>query len=189
MVGIGRSAGGLLVGAVANMFPQYFRALVAGVPFVDVLTTISDPSIPLTVTEWEEWGNSNEAKFHDYMRSYSPYDNLQCDSKDYPNMLVTAGLNDPRVAYWEPAKWVAKMRHLTNLTEKTRPFSSSSSPPPPPSATPSSSTPSSSSSRRLFLRTDMTAGHFSASDRYKLLRTRAFEYSFVLEEMGLSSKQ
>lgn len=85
------------------MFPNLFKAAVADVPFVDVLNTMADPTIPLTIGEWEEWGNPNEARFHDYMKAYSPYDNVE--EKAYPSMLVTAGLNDPRVAYWEPAKW------------------------------------------------------------------------------------
>ena len=107
---VGRSAGGLLVGACCNMFPKHFKAAVADVPFVDALNTMSDPTIPLTVSEWQEWGNPNEQKYYDYMEKYSPYDNVK--AQDYPAMLVTAGLNDPRVMYWEPAKWVAKLREL-----------------------------------------------------------------------------
>jgi oligopeptidase B len=109
IVARGRSAGGLLMGAITNLRPDLFIGVVAEVPFVDVVTTMQDASIPLTVSEWEEWGNpSNEAEY-DVMRSYSPYDNVE--SKPYPNLLVTAGFNDPRVQYWEPAKWVAKLRH------------------------------------------------------------------------------
>jgi len=105
----GGSAGGLLIGASVNMRPELFAAAVADVPFVDVLTTMSDPTIPLTVTEWEEWGNPSERRYYDYMKSYSPYDNVA--AVDYPDMLIQAGLNDPRVGYWEPAKWAAKLRH------------------------------------------------------------------------------
>eukprot|EP01036_Dinobryon_divergens_P029792 gene29792-38937_t len=150
---VGRSAGGLLVGAVANMFPSLFKAVVADVPFVDVTNTMSDPTIPLTVTEWEEWGNSNEEKYFAYIQSYSPYDNVK--AQNYPAMFVTAGLNDPRVAYWEPAKWVAKLReYRTNPPEVP-----------------------------LLLKTDMSTGHFSASDRYKYIRETAVEYSFILEQI------
>lgn len=99
----GRSAGGLLMGAVLNMRPDLFNVAVAGVPFVDVMNTMSDPSIPLTTGEWEEWGNPNEHKYFDYMLSYSPYDNVR--EQAYPNILITAGLHDPRVAYWEPLKY------------------------------------------------------------------------------------
>jgi len=105
----GGSAGGLLIGASVNMRPDLFVAAVADVPFVDVLTTMSDPTIPLTVTEWEEWGNPAERVYYDYIKSYSPYDNVA--AVDYPDMLLQAGLNDPRVGYWEPAKWAARMRH------------------------------------------------------------------------------
>ena len=105
----GGSAGGLLMGVVTELRPDLFRAIVAEVPFVDVVTSMSDPSIPLTVTEWEEWGNPIEhADAYAYMKSYSPYDNVI--ATDYPAIFVSAGLNDPRVAYWEPAKWVAKLR-------------------------------------------------------------------------------
>uniref|UniRef100_A0A6U4XG41 Prolyl endopeptidase n=1 Tax=Hemiselmis andersenii TaxID=464988 RepID=A0A6U4XG41_HEMAN len=148
----GRSAGGLLVGAVVNMRPDLFRACVAGVPFVDVMTTMCDPSIPLTVTEWEEWGNPNEDRYHDYMMSYSPVDNV--GPKDYPAIMVTAGLNDPRVAYWEPSKWVARIRD--QRTNK----------------------------RALLLKVDMSSGHFSASDRYRHMRESSIEYAFILKELG-----
>ncbi|MBV8350468.1 MAG: S9 family peptidase, partial [Mycolicibacterium sp.] len=104
----GRSAGGLLISAVLNMRPDLFAVAVADVPFVDVLNTMLDRSIPLTVGEYEEWGDPNDPKFFDYMARYSPYDNVH--ATDYPNILVTGGLNDPRVQYWEPAKWVAKLR-------------------------------------------------------------------------------
>jgi len=139
----GGSAGGLLMGAVVNLRPDLFGAVLAHVPFVDVINTMLDDSIPLTVIEYEEWGNPNELEYFDYMLSYSPYDNVE--AKDYPPMLVTAGLNDPRVQYWEPAKWVAKLR-----AEKT-------------------------DDNRLLLKTNMGAGHGGASGRYGALRETAFE--------------
>jgi oligopeptidase B len=174
----GRSAGGLLIGASMNRAPPgLFDVAVAGVPFVDVMTTMCDPSIPLTVIEWEEWGNPNESKYHDYILSYSPIDNVsatscseagkeQCGVKDYPALLITAGLHDPRVAYWEPAKWIATMRHV--LSESESPSSDSEQP-------------------LLLLKTDLTSGHFSASDRYKWLKERSFDYAFVLSQLGLHS--
>merc|ERR1711988_645686 len=119
-------------GAVLNQNPGLFKCAIASVPFVDVMCTMADPTIPLTVGEWEEWGNPNEEKYHHYMDSYSPIDNV-C-AQEYPALLITAGLNDPRVAYWEPAKWVAKMRTL-----KT-------------------------DSNPLLPKTDLSSGHFSASD-------------------------
>lgn len=149
---VGRSAGGLLVGAVLNQNGHLFKCAVADVPFVDVCCSMSDPTIPLTVTEWEEWGNPNLESFHDYMLKYSPVDNVE--AKPYPSILVTAGLHDHRVAYWEPLKWVAKLRALK--TDKNP----------------------------LLLKTDMSAGHFSASDRYKFLRETAFEYSFIINELS-----
>ena len=106
----GGSAGGLLMGAVVNMRPDLFKAVVADVPFVDVVTTILDESLPLTVIEWDEWGNPNDKTYYDYMKSYSPYDNVE--AKNYPDMLILGGLNDTRVKYWEPAKWTAKLREL-----------------------------------------------------------------------------
>jgi len=106
----GGSAGGLLMGAVINMRPDLFKAVIANVPFVDVVTTILDTSLPLSAMEWEEWGNPNDNVYYDYMKSYSPYDNLE--AKEYPDLLITAGLNDSRVKYWEPAKWTAKLREL-----------------------------------------------------------------------------
>jgi len=149
----GRSAGGLLMGAIANMRPELFGAMVAGVPFVDVISTMLDPSIPLTVTEYEEWGDPNDEEYYAYMKSYSPYDNL--DSKAYPPMLVTAGLNDPRVQYWEPAKWVAKLRAL-----KT-------------------------DENVLLLKTNMAAGHGGPTGRYAYIKDElAVEYAFVLGCVG-----
>src|SRR4029078_13489651 len=106
----GGSAGGLLMGAVTNMRPDLFHAVVANVPFVDALNTELDATLPLTVGEWEEWGNPAQKEYYDYIKSYAPYENVE--AKEYPKILVTAGLNDPRVSYWEPAKWVAKLRAL-----------------------------------------------------------------------------
>ncbi|HSH22898.1 MAG TPA: S9 family peptidase, partial [Acidimicrobiales bacterium] len=145
----GGSAGGLLMGAVVNMAPEMFGAVVAEVPFVDALDTILDPSLPLTVMEWEEWGNPvASAEVYAYMKSYAPYENVE--AKDYPPMLVTAGLNDPRVSYWEPAKWVARLR-----ATKT-------------------------DSNRLLLKTEMGAGHMGPSGRYDAWRDEAFVYAFLL---------
>ena len=148
----GGSAGGLLMGAVANMRPDLFGAVVAQVPFVDSLNTILDPTLPLTVIEWEEWGNPVESKeYYDYMKSYAPYENVE--AKHYPPMLVTAGLNDPRVSYWEPAKWVAKLR-----TTKT-------------------------DSNRLLLKTEMGAGHGGPSGRYDAWKEEALVYAFLLDTL------
>ena len=105
---MGGSAGGLLMGAVINMRPELFKGVVADVPFVDVVTTMLDESIPLTTSEYDEWGNPNDKTYYEYMLSYSPYDNVE--EKDYPHLLVTAGLHDSQVQHWEPAKWVARLR-------------------------------------------------------------------------------
>ncbi len=145
---LGGSAGGLLVGAVVNMRPDLFHAVIAKVPFVDAVNTMLDPTIPLTIGEYEEWGNPEHHEFYRYILSYSPYDNVE--PKRYPAMLVKAGLNDPRVAYWEPAKWVAKLRAL-----KT-------------------------DDHILLLKTNMGAGHFGPSGRYEGLRETAFDYAFLL---------
>jgi oligopeptidase B len=118
------------------------------VPFVDVINTMLDKKLPLTLTEYEEWGNPNEREFYEYMRSYAPYENVR--AADYPNMLVTAGLNDPRVPYWEPAKWVAKLRDLK--TDRNT----------------------------IILKTNMGAGHGGPSGRYEKLREKAFEYAFAI---------
>ena len=150
----GGSAGGLLMGAVTNMRPDLFRAVIAHVPFVDVLTTMLDETLPLTVGEWEEWGNPNQEDYYHYMKSYSPYDNVE--AKDYPDMLITAGLNDPRVSYWEPAKWSAKLRDM-----KT-------------------------GDNVLLLKTNMGAGHGGVSGRYEQFKEAAFEYAFILKRLGLT---
>jgi oligopeptidase B len=150
---MGGSAGGLLVGAVLNIAPDMAKAAVAKVPFVDVINTMLDESLPLTVPEYEEWGNPNDKTYYDYILSYSPYDNV--GAKAYPHLLVTAGLNDPRVHYWEPAKWTAKLRAL-----KT-------------------------DGNRLLLKTNMGAGHGGASGRYDALKELAFDYAFILSTLGV----
>ena len=142
------------MGAVTNMRPDLFRAVIAHVPFVDVLTTMLDETLPLTVGEWEEWGNPNQEDYYHYMKSYSPYDNVE--AKAYPDMLITAGLNDPRVSYWEPAKWSAKLRDM-----KT-------------------------GDNVLLLKTNMGAGHGGVSGRYEQFKEIAFEYAFILKRLGLT---
>jgi oligopeptidase B len=149
----GGSAGGLLMGAVANMRPDLFRAVVSHVPFVDVMNTMLDATLPLTVPEYEEWGNPNEEDYFKYMLSYSPYDNIQAGS--YPAMLVKTSLHDSQVMYWEPAKYVAKLRTLK--TDKNP----------------------------LLLLTNMQAGHGGASGRYDYLKEIAFDYAFLLRELGM----
>jgi oligopeptidase B len=151
---MGRSAGGLLMGAVSNLRPDLFKGIVAEVPFVDVVTTMLDASIPLTTGEYDEWGNPNEKQFYDYMLSYSPYDNVE--KKNYPAMLITAGLHDSQVQYWEPAKWAAKLREL-----KT-------------------------DNHRLLLKTNMDAGHGGASGRFRRHRETAFSYLFLLDLVGIN---
>ncbi|MBV8212426.1 MAG: S9 family peptidase [Verrucomicrobia bacterium] len=153
----GASAGGLLMGAVMNMRPDLFTTVVAGVPFVDVLNTMSDPSLPLTVTEYEEWGNPNDPTYFDYIRSYSPYDNIV--DKPYPNLFVTAGLNDSRVSYWEPAKWLAKQRTLTHQD------------------------------RLLLLKTNLGAGHMGQSGRFDRLNELTAEYAFILKSFGMADEK
>lgn len=145
----GGSAGGLLMGVVINMNPELYNGVLAAVPFVDVVTTMLDESIPLTTGEYDEWGNPNNVEFYNYMKSYSPYDNVE--GKAYPNMLVTTGLHDSQVQYWEPAKWVAKLRDLKTDTN------------------------------RLLLHTDMDAGHGGASGRFESLKEVALEYAFLLD--------
>jgi oligopeptidase B len=151
----GRSAGGLLIGAVLNARPDLFACAVAQVPFVDVVTTMLDETVPLTVTEYEEWGNPNDVEYYQYMKGYSPYDNVK--EADYPAMLVTAGLNDPRVAYWEPAKWVAKLREARESDGKP-----------------------------LLMQTEMSAGHSGPSGRYESWREEAFITAFVLTQVDLT---
>lgn len=153
---MGGSAGGLLMGAVANMAPDKYRVMVAHVPFVDVVTTMLDESIPLTTNEFDEWGNPKDPVYYDYMLSYSPYD--QVEAKDYPAMLVTTGLWDSQVQYFEPAKWVARLR-----AKKT-------------------------DANPLLFRTNMEAGHGGKSGRFQRYRERAEEYAFVLDQLGLIGK-
>ncbi|MDJ0653504.1 MAG: S9 family peptidase [Xanthomonadales bacterium] len=149
---MGGSAGGLLMGAVINMAPELYRGVIAAVPFVDVVTTMLDETIPLTSNEFDEWGNPKIKEQYDYMLSYSPYDQIK--AQDYPNLLVTTGLHDSQVQYWEPAKWVAKLRdHKTD-------------------------------NNRLLLKTDMEVGHGGSSGRFKRYRDRAFMWAFMLDLAG-----
>lgn len=149
---MGGSAGGLLMGVIVNLEPQMWKGVVAQVPFVDVVTTMLDESIPLTTGEFDEWGNPKEKEFYDYIKSYSPYDNVE--AKDYPNMLVTTGLHDSQVQYWEPAKWVAKLRDLRT------------------------------DDNILLLQTEMDFGHSGASGRFESLKEVALEYAFILDLAG-----
>jgi oligopeptidase B len=149
----GGSAGGLLMGAVVNMAPELYKGVIAQVAFVDVITTMLDDSIPLTTGEYDEWGNPNEKISYDYMKSYSPYDNVK--AQDYPNMYVSTGLHDSQVQYWEPAKWVAKLR--ATKTDKNV----------------------------LFLDTNMDAGHGGASGRFEALKELAKEFAFLLDLEGI----
>jgi oligopeptidase B len=146
---MGGSAGGLLMGAIVNLAPELYNGVVAQVPFVDVVTTMLDDSIPLTTGEYDEWGNPNEKDYYEYMKSYSPYDNVT--NKLYPNMLVTTGLHDSQVQYWEPAKWVARLRSKNKNTSQ------------------------------LYLKTNMEAGHGGASGRFEALKEVAAEYAFLLD--------
>jgi oligopeptidase B len=150
----GGSAGGLLMGAVTNMRPDLFKVVVSRVPFVDVINTMVDASLPLTAGEWEEWGDPRQKADYDYMVAYSPYD--QIAAKDYPALLVKTSFNDSQVMYWEPAKYVARLR-----------------------ATKTDHNP-------LLLKTNMAAGHGGASGRYDYLHEVAFDYSFVLTQLGLT---
>jgi oligopeptidase B len=149
----GGSAGGLLMGAITNMRPDLYRGVIAAVPFVDVITTMMDESIPLTTFEWLEWGNPAIKEQYDYMLSYSPYDNIE--KKEYPNLLVTTGLHDSQVQYWEPAKWVAKLRAMK--TDRNR----------------------------LYLYTNMDAGHGGASGRFRAMKDVAMQYTFVMDILGM----
>jgi oligopeptidase B len=146
---MGGSAGGLLMGAIVNMQPDLFKGAVAAVPFVDVITTMLDPSIPLTSNEWDEWGDPRKKEYYDYMLSYSPYDNVE--AKEYPNMLVTTGYFDSQVQYWEPLKWVAKLRSI-----KT-------------------------GENILYLHANMEAGHGGKSGRFRRYREVALEYAFMFD--------
>ena len=143
------------MGAVTNMRPDLWRGVIAHVPWVDVVTTMLDDSIPLTTSEYDEWGDPNEKAYYDYMLSYSPYDNVA--AKDYPNMLVTTGLHDSQVQYWEPAKWVAKIRALRT------------------------------DDKWLILKTNMEAGHGGATGRLKRHKETAFEYAFLMDLAGIHS--
>ena len=151
---MGGSAGGLLIGAVINMEPQLYKGVVARVPFVDIISTMLDESIPLTTGEFDEWGNPKDEEYYKYMLSYSPYDNVV--AKNYPNILVTTGYHDSQVQYWEPAKWVAKLREL-----KT-------------------------DNNTLLLRTNMDFGHGGASGRFKPLEEKALIYAFLLDCVGIN---
>jgi oligopeptidase B len=144
----------MLIGAVLNLRPDLFGAAMAGVPFVDVLTTMLDETLPLTVGEYEEWGDPNDETYYHYMKSYSPYDNVTAQA--YPHLLVTSGLNDPRVQYWEPTKWVARLNELRT------------------------------NDNLLLLKTNMGAGHFGKSGRYDALRETALYYAFFLYALGCS---
>ena len=149
---MGGSAGGLLMGVVLNEAPELYQGVVAAVPFVDVVTTMLDDSIPLTTGEYDEWGNPNEREFYEYMKSYSPYDNVR--DQQYPNLLVTTGLHDSQVQYFEPAKWVAKLREMKNNKKK------------------------------ILFNINMDAGHGGASGRFQALREVAMEYAFLLDLEG-----
>ncbi|MGH7751713.1 MAG: prolyl oligopeptidase family serine peptidase, partial [Gemmatimonadales bacterium] len=154
LVANGGSAGGLLMGAVVNMRPDLFGAVVADVPFVDVINTMLDASLPLTAQEWEQWGNPRIPEHYRYMRQYSPYDNVE--AKAYPRILVTTSFNDSQVMYWEPAKWVARLR-----ARKT-------------------------DSNPLYFKINLAGGHGGSSGRYDRLREIAFRYAFVLDAVGLA---
>ncbi len=168
----GRSAGGLLAGAVMTMRPDICKKVVAVVPFVDVVATMADPTIPLTVEEWTQWGNTNKQGDLAYMRQYSPIDNLR-PGVDYPNSLFLGGLNDPRVGYWEPAKFVAKLRHVQQSVAE---IDSKQGP------CPAGGGAEHLNKRRHLLKTEMNSGHFGTADRYKYLRESAFILSFLLQD-------
>lgn len=154
IVASGGSAGGMLMGAVVNLRPILFKAVVADVPFVDVLNTMEDDTLPLTTMEYNEWGNPQTKIFYDYIKSYSPYDNVK--PHDYPHMLITGGISDPRVTYWEPAKWTAHLRD------------------------------SKTDDNLLLLKIHMDSGHAGASGRFNRLKEVALEYAFILKVFGLS---
>jgi oligopeptidase B len=142
------------MGAVANLRPDLFRAIIAQVPFLDVVNTMLDETLPLTVIEWEEWGNPKVADEYSWIRAYSPYDNVE--AKEYPAILATAGLNDPRVSFWEPAKWIARMRAVATTRGP------------------------------LLLKTEMGSGHGGPSGRYDAWRDEAFDLAFMLDQVGLA---
>jgi len=146
---MGGSAGGLLVGTVINTDPELYPGVIAAVPFVDVVTTMLDEDIPLTTGEYDEWGNPNDPKYYEIMLSYSPYDNVQ--AQKYPNIYVSTGFHDSQVQYWEPAKWIARLRLQPN------------------------------NSSEIYLKTNMDAGHGGASGRFEALKEVASEYAFVLD--------
>ena len=150
---MGGSAGGLLMGAIINYEPELYKGVVAAVPFVDVVTTMMDETIPLTTGEYDEWGNPNDKEAYEYILSYSPYDNVV--AKDYPNLLVTTGLHDSQVQYFEPAKWVAKLREL-----KT-------------------------DDNILLMHINMEAGHGGASGRFERYKITAMQYAFILDLAGI----
>jgi oligopeptidase B len=156
MIANGGSAGGLLMGAITNMRPDLFHAVVADVPFVDVINTMMDASIPLTAQEWQQWGDPHVAEQYAYMKTYSPYDNVE--RKAYPWLLVTTSLNDSQVGYWEPAKWVAKLRAMKTDTNP------------------------------LYIKINMAGGHGGSSGRYDVLRERAFRYAFMLDAVGMAGR-
>jgi oligopeptidase B len=149
---MGGSAGGLLMGVIVNLAPELYNGIVTQVPFVDIITTMLDENIPLTTGEYDEWGNPNDKEYYDYIKSYSPYDNVQ--EKAYPNLLITTGLHDSQVQYWEPAKWIAKLRTLKK------------------------------DNNILLLKTNMEAGHAGASGRFEALKEDALEYAFLLDLEG-----
>ncbi len=149
---MGGSAGGLLIGVIVNLAPELYNGVITQVPFVDIITTMLDENIPLTTGEYDEWGNPNDKEYYDYIKSYSPYDNVE--EKDYPNLLITTGLHDSQVQYWEPAKWIAKLRTLKK------------------------------DNNILLLKTNMEAGHAGASGRFEALKEDALEYAFLLDLEG-----
>jgi len=152
----GGSAGGLLMGVIANTNPELYNGIIAQVPFVDVVTTMLDDSIPLTTGEYDEWGNPNKKEYFEYMLSYSPYDNVT--AQNYPNMYISTGLHDSQVQYWEPAKWVAKLRATKTDTKK------------------------------LYFDINMDAGHGGASGRYEALKELAKEFIFLFELEGIKNR-
>lgn len=152
MYAMGGSAGGLLMGAVINMNPELYKGVIAAVPFVDVISTMLDESIPLTTGEFDEWGNPKNEEYYHYMKQYSPYDNVT--EQAYPNLLITTGLHDSQVQYWEPAKWIAKLRDYHQGTTK------------------------------IMMHTDMETGHGGASGRFDALKEIAREYAFILDLEG-----